>query len=476
MYLEMVEESEKIKGSAWFILVTLSCLGLIAMYAETMVLPAIPALISDFDISYSSSSWILSSYLIAGAVATPIAGKLSDLYGRKKILLSVMLIYSIGILAGGFADNFSQMLVARAAQGVGIAMFPIAFGIIRETLPEKKLAVGQSIFSATFPAGAAIGLIVGANIIENYGWHATFFSVFPIALFLGLFILKFIKIDGFPNNLEKPSIDVKGSIFLAITIISFLAGISFLQNNSGFFESILLFLTSIISLIVFIRIERNQSEPLIYLKLLTNKKLLYGILILLIVGLCTFMVYQTIPIMIQSPQPLGFGGTELSTATVQLPFMIVFLVGNISAGFVLNKIGNKKITLIGTVVGTVGFFCLLFFHSTELMVTVTLAMIAAGLSLAFIGGFNIVLVSTPIKFAGIALGMTLLLNLVGQSIGPSISGMLQQMNRATIDGLQESYPTSVAYDMIFLIAFLISLTSVVFAVSLNKNKELKLEV
>jgi len=472
----MEEASEKINRSSWFILVTLSCLGLIAMYAETMVLPAIPALISDFGISYSSSSWILSSYLIAGAVSTPIAGKLSDLYGRKKILLSVMLIYTIGILAGGFAENFYQMLAARSAQGMGIAMFPIAFGIIRETLPEKKLAVGQSIFSSTFPIGATIGLLVGANIIENYGWHATFFTVFPIAVILGLFIWKFIKIKSPFGHLEKPSIDIKGAVFLAITVISFLAGISYLENNSQPFESIALFLISLTSLVVFIRTERTKSEPLIDLKLLTNKLLLYGILILLIVGLCTFMVYQTIPIMIQSPQPLGFGGTELTTATIQLPFMIVFLVGNISAGFVLNKIGNKKLTLIGTVVGTVGFLSILLFHSSEIMVTVTLTLIAAGLSLAFIGGFNIILVSTPIKFAGIALGMTLLLNLVGQSIGPSISGMFQQMNRATIEGITNSYPAPEAYTMIFLTAFLVSLASVVFAISLNKNKELKLEI
>ncbi len=78
--------------------------------------------------------------------------------------------------------------------------------------------------------------------------------------------------------------------------------------------------------------------------------------------------------------------------------------------------------MIGTIVGTIGFFSLLLFHSTEYMVTVTLAVIAVGLSLAFIGGFNIVLVSTSIQFAGIALGMTLLLNLIGQSIGPSIAG------------------------------------------------------
>ena len=470
----MTEESEKISLSAWFILVTLSCLGLIAMFAETMILPAIPAFIEDFDISYNTASWILSAYLISGAVATPIAGKFSDMYGRKKILLIVLAIYSVGVLAGGFVDSFIPMLAARAAQGIGIAMFPIAFGIIRETLPERKLAIGQSIFSATFPIGATLGLLAGATIIENYGWHATFFTVFPVAMILGLFILKFIKIQELRNKVDVQSIDVKGSFFLAATIISFLAGISLLQNSSERVISVILFLFSVISLLVFIKIEKSADSPLIDLKLLTNKTLLFGILILLIVGLCTFMVYQTIPILIQSPQPLGFGGTEFSTASIQLPFMIVFLIGNISAGFMLNKIGNKRLTLIGTIIGTVGFFAILSFHSTELMITVTLAIIAGGLSLAFIGGFNIVLVSTPIKFAGIALGMTLLLNLVGQSIGPSLSGMFQEMYRATIE-TQESYPTPEAYNMIFLTAFLISLASVIFSISLNRDKKLKLE-
>ena len=470
----MTEESEKISRSSLFILVTLSCLGLIAMFAETMILPAIPAFIEDFDISYNTASWILSAYLISGAVATPIAGKFSDMYGRKKILLIVLAIYSVGVLAGGFVDSFIPMLAARAAQGIGIAMFPIAFGIIRETLPERKLAIGQSIFSATFPIGATLGLLAGATIIENYGWHATFFTVFPVAMILGLFILKFIKIQELRNKVDVQSIDVKGSFFLAATIISFLAGISLLQNSSERVISVILFLFSVISLLVFIKIEKSADSPLIDLKLLTNKTLLFGILILLIVGLCTFMVYQTIPILIQSPQPLGFGGTEFSTASIQLPFMIVFLIGNISAGVMLNKIGNKRLTLIGTIIGTVGFFAILSFHSTELMITVTLAIIAGGLSLAFIGGFNIVLVSTPIKFAGIALGMTLLLNLVGQSIGPSLSGMFQEMYRATIE-TQESYPTPEAYNMIFLTAFLISLASVIFSISLNRDKKLKLE-
>ena len=467
----MTVEKERIERSAWLILGTLSCLGLIAMYAETMVLPAIPAFIRDFDMPYNTSSWILSSYMIAGAVATPIAGKLSDMYGRKKVLLIVLSIYSVGILAGGFANSLPLMLAARAAQGVGISMFPIAFGIIRQVLPETRLAVGQSIFSATFPAGGTIGLLVGANIIQNYGWHATFFSVFPVAVMLGLFILKFIHVGSIQHTLEnKMSIDIKGSAAFAITIISFLGGISYLENNiEQGFGSIIFFIVAGISLAAFIAIEKKTSSPLIDFKLLTNKMLLFGILILLIVGLCTFMVYQTIPIMIQSPQPLGFGGTELTTATIQLPFMIIFLIGSITSGFVLNKIGNKRLTAIGTIVSTIGFFSLLLFHSSDYMVTITLAIIAAGLSLGFIGGFNIVLLSTPIQFAGIALGMTLLLNLIGQSIGPSIAGMFEQMHRATIQGVSGSFPTPDAYNLIFLTAAVISLTSVVFALSLNRK-------
>src|SRR5918996_2941538 len=191
-----VEKQTNINRSAWTTLVILSCLGLITMYGETMVLPAIPDFIRAFNISYSTSSWILSSYLIAGAVMTPIAGRLSDIYGKKKILLIVMAVYSTGILAGGFANSIEFMLGARAAQGVGMSMFPIAFGIIREILPEKKLAIGQTIFSSTFSGGAVVGLVGGAAIIQNFGWQMTFLAILPVTIALWLIIVKFVRINS----------------------------------------------------------------------------------------------------------------------------------------------------------------------------------------------------------------------------------------------------------------------------------------
>jgi len=467
----MAIESEKISYSAWMTLIILSCLGLIAMYAETMILPAIPDFIKDFNITYNTSSWILSSYLIAGAVATPIVGKLSDVYGKKKMLLIVMIVYASGVFVGGFANSLWLMLAARIAQGIGISMFPIAFGIIREVLPEKKLAIGQTLFSSTFSGGAVIGLLVGANIIQNYGWHATFFSILPVAVILAFVVFRFIHVKAQPIPETKSEIDLKGAFALATTVVSFLVGISYLEHGvESSFEFVGLFTVAAVSLGLFIAIEKRAKSPLVDLHLMTHRRLLPATLILLIVGLCTFMVYQTIPIMIRSPQPLGFGGNAIVVAAVQLPFMIILLIGTVMSGFILNRVGNTRLTAIGTIVSTVGFVSLLLFHSTEYMIGITLAMISAGLSFAFVGGFNIVLLSAPIKSTGIALGMTLLLNLVGQSIGPSLAAMYQQTYQATVDGVSGRFPTTEAYNLIFLTATLVSLTAVVLALALNRRK------
>ena len=245
------EASDQIRASVWITLAILGSTILITMYGETMLLPAIRDIIRDFDIPYNTSSWILTAYLISGAVATPIAGKLSDIYGRKKMVMIILIIYIIGISAGGVSTNISFLLTARVIQGIGISMFPIAFGIIRDQLPKEKLAIGVGIFSSMFAAGSIVGLAVGGTIIQDFGWHATFLSIVPVAIILWVIINKFIdgndsksadvvekedkfvQVDHNANSNIAPShnqdgvgtkdnvtrsLDVKGAITLAVAI------------------------------------------------------------------------------------------------------------------------------------------------------------------------------------------------------------------------------------------------------------------
>ncbi len=460
---------EPVSSHAWLSLAVICGLALMTMYGETMVLPAIPDFIKDFNISYNTSSWILSTYLIAGAVMTPIAGKLSDIYGKKKILLIVMLTYCTGVLAGGFANSLPFLLAARIAQGVGISMFPIAFGVVREIFPIQKLGMAQGIFTSTFSGGAVIGLIAGAKIISDYGWHATFFTVFPIAIGLAFVMNKFIKVPKTEHE-NIPGIDVKGTITLSSTVVLFLMGVSFLQDiSSGNLEFVGFFVGSAISLAIFATIEKRLENPLIDLKVLSDKILLPSNIIMIIVGVSTFMVYQTIPILIRSPKPLGFGGDPITIATVQMPFMIVSLVVSAAGGLFLARVGNLNLTVLGTIICTIGFFGILEFHDTESVISGTLAIISVGLSFAIVGCFNVILMSSLQKVQGVSLGISVLLMLVGNSLGPSLAGMYQQMYRDTIPSLAASFPSPLAYNQIFLTAALLSIVSVILAVSLRKK-------
>lgn len=468
--------------SGWAILGILSCLGLIVMFDETMILPAIPDFIRDFGISYSASSWLLSAYIIAAAVMTPIGGRLSDIYGKKKILLIVMGVYVLGVMGGRFATGMETMIAARAAQGVGMAMFPIAFGIIREVLPEKRLAIGQTIFSSTFSGGAVVGLVGGAALIQNFGWQSTFLAILPLAIGLWLAIVKFVRVPsaapqqaGMETAGSTPndrSIDLKGTLALAGTIITFLAGITFLESSEGGAEymTVGLFAASGAFLAAFIAIEKRVRLPLLDFKLMTSKSFLPPTLILMLTFMSIFMVYLTIPIMVRSPEPLGFGGDVLAVASIQLPFMLVLLAGTVTSGFILNKVKNTRLTLAGTVISAVGFFILLMFHSTETEVSFGLTILATGLALSIAGAFNVILVSVPMQMTGIALGMTLLLNLVGMSVGPALSGIFQETYQGTVPGIAGTFPTEAAYNLIFITAAAVSLASLAMAIFVVARK------
>src|SRR5579864_7054780 len=358
--------SDKIPKSAWKTLAILSLIATMSMYAETMLVPAIPDLIKDFSISYSTSSWILTTYLIAGAIMTPISGKLSDIYGKKKVLLIIMIIYAAGVSAGGFTTNIYSMLLVRLVQGIGMSMFPIAFGIIREQFPRSKIAIGQGIITSMFAAGAVIGLVAGGHLIQNYGWQSTFFSIIPIVFALLIVIKKFIHIDeplnqgitseDKKNEKFKNKIDIPGAITLAISVTTFLLTITFMENGtSNLYMIIGLLGIAIISLILFVIIERKVKSPLIDFKVLLHKSIFPANMMVMIVGLSMFMVFQTIPVLVRSPIPLGFGEDPLTTANVQLPFALVLLIFGPTSGFIISKLGSIKPIIVGSIIGALGF-------------------------------------------------------------------------------------------------------------------------
>lgn len=282
------------------------------------------------------------------------------------------------------------------------------------------------------------------------------------------------------------NIDMKGAITLAVAVTSFLlvltyleAGIGGSDKNNSFASStiptVTFIIVGIISLILFILVEKRSTSPLIDFGLMLNKRILLANLIIVIVGYSMFTVFQTIPILIQNPQPVGFGGDPISAARAQLPFALIILVFGAASGLIITRLGSMKTIIIGTVGGAIGFSALEIFHSTEFLLSLNLGIVAIGISLSSVGAQNVIILSIPRQNSGVSLGMTTFLRILGSSIAPAVAGMLLQQYQYTVNkgGTMQSFPSSEAYNIIFLIALILSIISVCLALVLIKSRPTK---
>jgi MFS family permease len=471
-------------SSSWVILGILSSTLLAVMFSETMLLPAIPEIMKDFNIPYNTAIWVFSAYLIVAAVMTPISGRLSDIYGKKKVLLTLLVLYTAGIIAGSFTTSISTLLISRIIQGVGLAAVPVAFSILRDVFPVEKLSIAIGVFSSAYSAGSVLGLLFGASIIQSIGWHATFFLIAPVAAIVTTTIAIFVpsrkqqqqqqkskgSIDVFDKKKEK-KVDIKGGIFLSITITTFLIGLTLLETGSISNSALVLlsFGISSLSLGIFIAIEKRTAFPLIDLTMIKHKIILPSYILLTLTGITMFLIYPTIVQLVRTPQPLGFGGDAIDAGNVQLPFMITFLLFATISSFIINKFGNIKPAIIGGIFVILGTSSLFIFHSTEVEVSANLALMAVGLSLTNIVGWNILVSSSPKEYTGTSVGVGALLFFLGMAIGPALSGIYIEMNQSSISNIDGLFPSNESFNLIFLTAVILSIGSMVNLFILKKR-------
>ncbi len=443
----------------WRVIILLSSLATMVMFAETMLVPAIPDIIQDFRLTYNISSWILTIYLIVGAVMAPIIGRIADIYGKKRMLIVIMCIYLLGLVIGFVSSNIYTLLIARSVQGLGIAMFPLAFSIVREMLPSSKISIGQGFISSMFAIGSILGLLVGASIVHYYGWKSTFVSIMPITITLTLLINRFITIEE-PKDIDSREkiIDVKSSILLALTIATFLIAVTYLAD--GYQTTyLILFILSSLFFALFIMREKNSKKPLIDSKVFLNKVLLPANIMIMIVGLSMFMIYQTIPILIKSPMPYGLNGNEFDFINIQLPFSLTLLIIGPVTGFIISRLGSIKPLVLGSMITVSSFILLLQYHESTLALASILALTAAGLSLMNVGGMNIIITSVPYEYLAVTQGITQMLRIVGSAIGPTIAGVIMHIYSIHDPRSGSIYPINSAYNIIFLIAVAVGFAS-----------------
>ncbi len=405
-------------------LILMAFVALMIMFIDIMLVPALQHISVGFPDYAGWISWILSVYLLVGAVLNPIVGKLADIYGKRRMLIVTLVIYTVGLIGCALTySNFICLIAFRAMQGIGLTVFPIFYGIIRDTFPKEMVPMSIGIVSAMFSIGVSIGLLGGGWIVSQFDWQYCYYITAP--LFVILIPIFYFKVQDAGIFVKGRKVDTVGAGSLSISILSLLIALTILEEQ-GLTSPVVLFCLTLfaVSLVSFIWWERRAEEPLMKLSLLTGNGAGAHVTAFLF-GISMFMLFQTLPYFLSGPEIYGGFRIEdtFDIGLIMMPMAVMGLIFGPLAGKWCRKAGNSiRILATGMFlfgIGDLMLIILLKAFPTEIW-TVVLSMSVAGVgnALAMVSMINVVVETSPAEDFGIASGMNTMFRLIGGSIGP----------------------------------------------------------
>jgi len=394
----------------------------LAAIEGTIVSTAIPSITADL-LGVDLISWIYSAYLLASAIAAIIFGKLADLFGRKRMIITGIIIFLLGSMLCGLAQSMEQLIVFRAIQGIGAgSILPITLTMVGELFKtEKARAKGQSYLSMVWGVSGVVGPLFGGFIVDQVSWHYIFFINVPFGLASIYLIVK-----HYQEQLEtvKRKIDYLGAVLFTIGMVSLLYVIIDNSKTQAWLssESLLMYGVAVVLLGIFIWVELRAEEPIIPLTLFKNGRLM--VINALTLSGMSIVIGVTVYIPIFAQSVLGKNATQ--AGLLLTPMSIFWTVNSIMAGYLIGRLTNKRIIQMGTILLVTGTLLLARLSSGSSDFSAYFASSLIGLGMGFIMPMlmiSIQKVADP-KQLGISIGLNSFTNTFSQAVGAALFGMI----------------------------------------------------
>jgi EmrB/QacA subfamily drug resistance transporter len=407
--------------------ITLAVLALSALaYAllQTMVAPALPAIQHDLHASTTSVTWVLTIYLLTASVATPVLGRLGDMYGKERMLLITLIVFGIGSLIAALSHALAPLIVGRAVQGLGGAVFPLAFGIIRDEFPREKVASAIGLISATFGIGGGAGLVLAGVLVDHLSWEWIFWVGLVMVAIAAVATHYFVP----ESPIKVPAkIDWTGAGLLSAALVCLLLAVS--QGNSWGWGSprvVGLLVASVVIAVVWVRFEMRHPEPLVNMRMMRRRPVWTTNVTALLVGFGMFGSFILVPQFVQAPAVAGYGfnATVTQAGFFMLPSTVVMLVAGPLSGVLGTRVGSRVPLLMGTLVAASAFLFLAIAHTERWHIYVGTALMGAGIGLAFAAMANLIVEAVEPTETGVATGMNTIMRSIGGSIGAQLAASI----------------------------------------------------
>lgn len=316
----------------------------VAAVSQTIVGPAMPRIIAELG-GMDHYSWVATSSLLVSAVTTPIVGKLSDLYGRKRFYLGGLAAFLIGSIVSGLAPSFGVLIVGRALQGMGMGtLMPLSQTILGDIVPPRQRGKYQGYMGAMFGVATVLGPFAGGVITDAWGWRWLFFVSIPIGLVGLVIIARFMRL---PHERREARVDVGGMVTLTFALVALLLATSWGGSTFPWVSLPVLGLygVGVVALAGFVWIETRVAEPVVPLHLFRNATFTLSNIAAFFVGMMMFGVLIYVPVFAQGV--LGVDATV--SGLVLMPMNIGQILMGIAVGLLITRTGRYKEFMIGGV-------------------------------------------------------------------------------------------------------------------------------
>lgn len=395
--------------------------------------------------------WLLTAFTLTSVASAAVAGRLGDLFGRQRVMLVMLAVALTGSLLSAVSSDLTIIIVGRAIQGASMAILPLGFGILRESLPARSLGFGISIIGATYTVGGGIGVVLGGVIVDNFSWHGIFFASAALAFVsIGL-------VGAFVPDIRRkilPSrIDWLGGLMFAPAVALALYGLSEGLGRQWSASVVVMLVAGLVLLAVWFRHEWRHADPLIDVRQLRRREVGLANLVVASIALGPLLGPAIVLPFLQQPvwTGVGFGVAATMAGLIKLPANAVATISSLACGALSRNVSVRSIMMVSAIGSALGWFGMALGHDNFWFVVamITLLIVPTG-SVILVMTPQIIVQTVPEDRTSEATGLTQVIRAFAKAIGTQIIALSFASSMvATPQG--GGYPAESAYILVFTI-------------------------
>ncbi len=396
--------------------------GIVVALMQTLVIPLLPMFPSLLGSSPADTTWVVTSTLLAGAIATPVVGRLGDMYGKRRMLLVSLVMLVAGSVIAALSHSLLPLVAGRVVQGLAVGVIPLGISIMRDELPLERLASATALMSASLGVGGALGLPAAALLVEQTDWHMLFWTSAAAGVVVLVAVL--VCVPESPVR-SGGRFDFVGAAGLSVALVCLLLGVSKASTWSGGTTTALITASAAV-LGLWGWWELRSSRPLVDLRATVRRQVLLTNIASVVFAFAMFAQSLVLPQVLQLPAATGhgLGQSLLVTGLVLVPGGLVMMVMAPVAAKISNARGPRATLLLGALVVAFGYGAGVLLLSAVWQLVVISAVIGAGMGLGYGAMPALIMGAVPTSETAAANSLNTLMRSIGTSVSSAVAGVV----------------------------------------------------